>query len=183
MPVRTPKLQKEVCPASAKPDVGGGDAENMSRFKPPTMEKIINQLSAKTFAENTQRKVQLAVGLFDSWHQHRLSLPMCSHEIMFCNIRDPKRVNKVHLGQVLCFFINEIRRKDSVEYEARTLYDIVICLQFHFESTGLFWKLIDDPEFTNLKWTLDNLMKARCTEKLGTTSKAHPISFEDEEIM
>ncbi len=147
------------------------------------MEKIINQLSAKTFAENTQRKVQLAVGLFDSWHQHRLSLPMCSHEIMFCNIRDPKRVNKVHLGQVLCFFINEIRRKDSVEYEARTLYDIVICLQFHFESTGLFWKLIDDPEFTNLKWTLDNLMKARCTEKLGTTSKAHPISFEDEEIM
>ncbi len=99
--------------------------------------------------------------------------PTCKHKIMFWNIKDPKQVNKVHFGQVLCYFVSEIRHKDGAEYEAQTLYDIVICLQFHFESSGVFWKLIDDPEFNSLKWTLDNLMKARCAEKLSVQKPAH----------
>ncbi len=107
----------------------------------------------------------------------------CSHEIMFCNINDPLRMNKTHLGQVLCFFVSEVCCRDGGEYEACTLYDIIICLQFHFERASLFWHLIDDLEFTKLKWTLDNMMKAWCSEKLGTVAKAKPISFEDKNVM
>ncbi len=74
----------------------------------------------------------------------------------------------------------EVRCKDGGEYEGKTLYDIVICLQFHFEKSGLFWKLIDDAEFQSLKWTLDNLMKSRCSSRLGSLGSAKPISFEEE---
>ncbi len=94
---------------------------------------------------------------------------------MFCNLNDPQRVNKNHLGKVLAFFIAEVRRKDGGEYEGRTLYDIVICLQFHFEKAGLFWKLIDNKEFQNLK--------SRCSSRLGTVGSAKPISFEEETKM
>ncbi len=65
-PVRSPKLQKEVCSLPAKSTIGGVDVEEVSRFKTPTTDEIIDQLSSKTFAQNTQRKVQWAVGLFDS---------------------------------------------------------------------------------------------------------------------
>lgn len=166
-----------------KATVSGGDVEILSRFKPPTSEDIMQQLSAKTFAENMQRKVQWAVLLFECWRQNCLKMPTCCHEIMFCNIQSPSTVNKNHLAKVLTYFVTEIGRKDGGKYEGRALYDIVICIQFHFKRAGIFWKLIDDSEVMNLKWTLDNLMKACCSAKLGTTSKASPISFDEENRM
>ncbi len=83
-----------------------------SRFHPPTSAEVIEQLSSKTFAQTTERKVQWAVSLFDSWQQNCLRLPTSSHEIMFCNIKDPQRVNKSHLAKVLSYFITEVRCKD-----------------------------------------------------------------------
>ncbi len=98
-----------VCPCSDLLCTGGGDNNPDSRFRPPTSDEIIKQLSSKTFAENMERKVQWAVNLFDTWRQNRLKMPTCLHEIMFCNLKDPQRVNKGHLAKVLSFFITEIR--------------------------------------------------------------------------
>ncbi len=188
-PVAFPSSQPDCIPALPVPisllklHVGGGDVEMPSRFKPPMSKDIIQQLSSKTFAENTQRKVAWAVSLLDSWCQNRLRMPSCCHEIQFCNIMAPSTVTKSHLAKVLTYFVTEIRCKDGGEYEGRTLYDIIICLQFHFERAGIFWKFIDDSEFQNLKWTLDNLMKEHCTGKLGTKTRASPISFEEENKM
>ncbi len=127
--------------------------------------------------------MQWAVHLFDSWRQNRLRMLTCLHKIMFCNLKEPLRVNKHQLGKVLSFFIAEFRHRDGGEYEGRTLYDVIICLQFHFEKADIFWRLIDDPEFQSLKWTLDNLMKSRCSSRLGTVGSSKPISFADETKM
>ena len=43
----------------------------------------------------------------------------------------------------------------------QTLYEIVMCVQFHLESVGYMWKLLGYEAFVNLKFTLDNVMKER----------------------
>ncbi len=108
--------------------------------------------------------------------------PSCPTEILWCSLEDPD-LNNEHLCRTLCRFVNEVRRKDGKEYPGRTLYDLVLCIQFHLEKRGKFLKLFDDPDFTRLKFTVDNLMKSCCSERLGSMMVSQPISFEQEEIL
>ena len=57
-------------------------------------------------------------------------------------------------------------------------------MQFHLESSGLVWKLLDDKKFTELRFSLDNVMKERVSSGIGiTVKKADTISVLDEEIL
>ncbi len=51
------------------------------------------------------------------------------------------------------------------------------------EKQGLTWRLIDDPEFSRVRYTLDNLMKKRAADRVSVRKSASPISFADEEKM
>ncbi len=81
-------------------------------------------------------------------------------------------------------FLNEIRRKDGKDFPGKTLYEILMCIQFFLEKRGLFWKLLDDPEFVRVKFTLDNIMKKRtqalCAPEVRSST---PISYSDEDKM
>ena len=57
----------------------------------------------------------------------------------------------------------------------KTLYQIVICLQFHLEGMGFTWKLLDDKQFTELCYTLDNIMKERVASGIGIRVKKADI--------
>ena len=66
----------------------------------------------------------------------------------------------------------------------QTLYQIVICVQFHLESLRFMWKLLDDKEFSEFKFTLDNLMKERVSAGIGiSVKKADVISLLDEDYL
>ena len=39
------------------------------------------------------------------------------------------------------------------------MYDIVICLQFWLETEGLNWKLLNDEDFQQVRFTLDNVIR------------------------
>ena len=81
-------------------------------------------------------------------------------------------------------FITEIRKLDGSDFPAKTLYQIVICLQFHLEGNGFTWKLLDDKDFTEVRFTLDNIMKERVSAGIGIrVKKADTISVLDEEIL
>ena len=81
-------------------------------------------------------------------------------------------------------FITEIRKLDGTDFPAKTLYQIVICVQFHLESMGLVWKLLDDKEFTELKFTLDNTMKQWVASGIAiNVKKADIISVVEEDIL
>ena len=55
--------------------------------------------------------------------------------------------------------------------------DVVVIQKFLLE-----WKLIHGIEFNDLKIVLDNVMKERCADDIGTTKKqADVISYEYEE--
>ncbi len=59
--------------------------------------------------------------------------PNCPGEILWTSLVDPD-LNKAHLCYSLCAFVNEIRRRDGQEFLGRTLYDLVLCIQFYLEK-------------------------------------------------
>ena len=152
------------------------------RFKKASTDEELDELSGKKFSVNTARKISWAIELFRDWKNERMKDPDHPTEIMWCSLED-KTLNKAHLCRTLCSFVNEVRRKDGKEYPGKTLYDLVLCVQFYLEQKGIFWKLIDGEEFMRLKFTLDNLMKKRCAERLGGTMSSDPISFGQEEVL
>ncbi len=83
-----------------------------------------------------------------------------------------------------CRFISEVKRQDGSEFPGRTLYNIVLLLQFHLEKTGRMWKLLSDSEpFVRVKYTLDNVMKSRAKSGIGQKVSSKPIELSEEDKM
>ena len=60
----------------------------------------------------------------------------------------------------------------------------MICLQFWLESNSLNWRLISDEEFKSVKFTLDNVMKERAANGIGSeVRKAQVLTFTDEDVL
>lgn len=92
--------------------------------------------------------------------------------------------DKDELCRSMCAFITKVKKLDGTNFSPKTLYDITICVQFHLERNGHVWKFLDDPAFKDFRFTLDNLMKMRCSQGLGNQVwGAHVITFEDEDIL
>ena len=90
-------------------------------------------------------------------------------------------VNHQALNASLCRFITEVNKVDGCDFLGKTLYEIILCIQFYLETLGYSWRLLGDEEFKELKYTLDNVMKARTAAGIGTTiRKAEVLSFGDE---
>ena len=91
-------------------------------------------------------------------------------------------LTKSDLCHALCRFVPEITKmKDGSEYPGKTLYELIISIQRHLTENGLNLKLIDAPEFVNVKTVLDNIMKERARENIATVTKhSQVISLEYE---
>ncbi len=133
------------------------------RFKQPSAEEVLEKLSKKAFAESTEQKINWAVDLFCQWRFSRLARNFCQKEILEGDV-DSLNISKSCLFYSLCAFLNKVKRKDGTEFPGKGLYNLIIMIQFYLEKRGFMWHLVDDPEFKNVKFTLDNLMKARCAD-------------------
>ena len=81
-------------------------------------------------------------------------------------------------------FITEVRKLDGSLFPGKTLYDIVVCVQMYLETYGFKWKLIDDTDFRELKFTLDNMMKANTASGIRiAVHQAEVLSFSDEDFL
>ena len=57
-------------------------------------------------------------------------------------------------------------------------------MQFHLESLGFGWKIINEPAFKDLKFTLDNIMKQQTAMGIGVSvRKAQILSITDEDYL
>ena len=73
---------------------------------------------------------------------------------------------------------------DGTDFPPRTLYQIIICVQFHLEKLGLHWKILDYDKFVNIQYTLDNMMKLRLEQGVANTlCQAQVFSHEDENTL
>ncbi len=61
----------------------------------------------------------------------------------------------------------EIKKLDGTDYPPCTLYGIVIGIQMYLETQGMNWQLINVPEFKNVQFTVDNIMKHQTSQGLG----------------
>ena len=93
-------------------------------------------------------------------------------------------MSKVVLCHALTRFVPEVTKvKDRSEYPEKTLYKMIIAIQKHINKKGLTWKLIDDPEFKEVKVVLDNVVKQRAEVNIRMVKKQVayiPIEIENE---
>ncbi len=156
--------------------------QTISRFKPPSSDEVLHELSVKKFTPSTERKINWAVSLYEEWQKQRIDSVVPEAQIVFADIRS-KTLRSDNFCYSLSAFLNEVKRSDGFEFGGKGLYSLVMMLQFFLEKQGLSWKLIDDPELVRVRYTLDNLMKGRAADRVSVTKSACPISFADEEKM
>ena len=128
------------------------------------------------------KKVKWAKNMYCDWRNYRNSRN--DLESSECDLDDINTLTKEQLNRALCRFITEVRKVDGLEYPSRTLYDIIICVQFWLETQGLSWRFLVDEEFKELKFTLDNVMKDRVAHGVDAkVRKAGVLDFQDEELL
>ena len=131
------------------------------KFKQPLPEDVLVSLARKNFSDETMKKVKWVTTMYIAWRQYRHSLGLD------CDLDDVSTINKESLIFALCQFVSEVKKVDGTDFPARTLYDIIICVQFHLETLGFTWRLVSDDVFSEVRFTLDNLMKKRTSEGVG----------------
>ena len=138
-------------------------------FHQPLKDKELEDLSLKNFAPDTMKKVKWAVDMFRNWrnycHSHNNSF-----DFIQCDLDDKSSITH-NLIFALVIFLTEVKKVDGSEFSGKTLYNILICLQFHLEAMGFGWKLLDEAMFRDVRLTLDNLMKLCTAQGLGTSVK------------
>ncbi len=125
-------------------------------FREPLSLAEMENLSHRTFAANTEKKILWAVQLYRNWWYQRCAKVDCDSRIKWASIDNLGQVSRSNLAFALCAFISEVKKLDGSEFPGSSLYQIIICIQFHIEKNGMKVKLLDDPSFVKLRFTLDN---------------------------
>ena len=99
-----------------------------------------------------------------------------------CDLDDKSLISIESLIFAIPHFITEVKKLDGTDFLGRTLYDIVICIQFHLENIGFTWKLLNQETFKDVRFTLDNMMKICTQQGIGiSVCQASVLSAIDEE--
>ena len=107
-----------------------------------------------------------------------------SLEFIDCDLEEINTISPGNLEFSLRRFITEVRELDGSDFPAKTLYQIVVCVQFHLETLGFTWKLLDNKDFTELRFTLNNVMKQRVSDGIDiVVRQAETISEFDEDLL
>lgn len=151
-------------------------------FAKPTSEDHLLKLSRKQFASETDKKIRWVVNMYGEWCKYRNSVP--GFDIIKLDLMNVATITKANLVYAATRFLAEVKKMDGSDFPPKTLYEILVTLQFHLETLGFSWKLLDDEAFKDLRFTLDNLMKVRCRSGLGNNVKqAQVITFQEEDLM
>ena len=94
-------------------------------------------------------------------------------------------LTKVSFKNALCMFIPEVTKvRDGSDYPGKTLYELITSIQKYLHKKKVYWKLLQDPEFMDVRIVLDNVMKERAAANIGmVTKQAQFISLDHENHM
>ncbi len=101
--------------------------------------------------------------LYGQWHEHRLEAYDCPSHIVRSDLSNIPKLQKTDLAYSLQLFITEIKKLNGENYPPITLYQMIICLQMSLEYQKVYWRLLtkEDPDFVDLFYTVDNIMKQK----------------------
>lgn len=151
-------------------------------FAKPTPNEELLKLSRKQFASETDKKICWVLNMYSEWRKYRNNVP--GYDAIELDLTNVATITKANVVFAMTRFLAEVKKLDGNDFPPKTLYEIFITVQFHLETIGFSWKLLDDEAFKDLKFTLDNLMKVRCRSGLGNSVRqAQVITFEEEDRM
>ena len=147
----------------------------------PLENEVMQHLTRKSFSDETRKKINWVLNMYRDWHVYRNNLGLAH---ISCDLDNMDTVFEESLKFALCRFIVEVKKIDGSDFPAKTLYDIIICVQFHLELQGVMWRLLNDDIFSDVKFTLDNIMKERTSEGVGiSVRRAEVLLFSDEDVL
>ena len=151
-------------------------------FKKPLDDEKMEDLRYKNFSPETMKKVKWAVTMYRDWRNYQNGHPTL--ENVACDLDDKSSIMQESLTFALSRFITEVKKLDGTDFPGKTLYEILISVQFHLETIGLCWKLLNEERFSEVKFTLDNMMKLHTSQGIGNSvRKAEILSKDQEEIL
>ena len=138
-------------------------------FHATLSDQKLEQMSHKNFSEDTMKKVKWVVKMNHDWSVHRNS----SDDLdgIYFDFHKKETIMQDTLLFALTRFTMEVKKMDGNDFPAKTLYKILICVQFHLETMGFGWKLLSAEAFKELKFTLDNIMKLHTSRGFGKKVK------------
>ena len=130
----------------------------------------------------TYKKIKWVVGMYTDWRNYQNGSPLLENVV--CDLHDKYTISEESLNFAIPCFITEVQKLDGSDFPGRTLYDIVICIQFHLESIGYSWKLLNHDTFKEVRFSLDNMMKLCTSLGIGMSiRKAEVLTVMEEDIL
>ena len=68
--------------------------------------------------------------MYHEWRGHWNAIGL---EYIGCDLEDRATVTGQSLTFALCRFITEVKKIDGTDFPGKTLYHIIVCMQFHLE--------------------------------------------------
>ena len=131
----------------------------------------VQDLKKEQLKKKSLAKVNWGVSAFKDWRAARLDYQF-DHQIKATDLDDLQSLTKENLIYSLCFYIPEVTKRDTNDlYPGATLYQLVVSIQKYLHVNKICWKLVEGPEFTDVKCVLDNIMKERTSMNIGVTKK------------
>ena len=124
----------------------------------------------------------MGVRAYNSWRESKLGdVTRYDGQIFEANLDVVKDLRKEALCYSLCRLIPEVTKIDASDYPGKSLYEIVVSIQKCLNQNDLPWKLIDDPQFLDVRTVLDNVMKERALNNVGVVHRqAEVITYDHE---
>ena len=137
----------------------------------------LDGMACKKFLYQTNKKIRWVRNMYVDWRNHRNSVS--PGEIVNCDLDNVQSIDENSLLFAMPRFITEVRKLDGSEFPSKTLYDIVICVQFYLETLGFTFKLLNEDVFSKIRFTLDNVMKKRVADGIDSAVRqAQVLSFQ-----
>ena len=129
-----------------------------------------------------RKKLNWAVGTFEAWKCARNEF-VATNPGSGMSLISPslQQMTKDEINFAISRFIQEIRKQDGSEYPGKSLRELVLSIQMHLEKLDIKYQFLDDPDFKQIRNTLDNVMKEMASRGIGTRSKQAQEITEDEE--
>ena len=168
--------------------IGLGTAKTVSRkrtFNRLSADKL-QELRTKMIKKRSLSKIMWAVCAYREWRNHSISdKENFDPNIFEADIDRVDSLTQANLAYSLCCFIPEVTKvNDASPYPGATLYQLVIALQRFLTENGINWKLIDGPEFKQVKIVLDNVMQECANANIGMIKcQVNVITFEYEDML
>ena len=126
--------------------------------------------------------MRLVRKMYIEWRNYRNSVS--PGEQIFLDLENLSTITEENVSFAVSRFITEVKKLDGSDFPGKTLYDIVLWLQFLLETMGFCWKLLNEEVFQRICYALDNMMKCHTSEGLGNgIRRAQVISFTDEDLL